>query len=83
MKISQREARRLKKRVVELEAEELYRRQRWSSDWSSNWVFFDHLMVREAEFLQVKLARKLSHAVIVQHDADTPNRLNLYAEKLP
>jgi hypothetical protein len=65
MKISQREARRLRKLVNELESTELGRRRSWSQDWGPGWVQIESTTLTAVEFAAVKTARKLGHAVIV------------------
>jgi hypothetical protein len=75
-KISQREARELKKRVEQLESEENRRRARWATTYPGG----VHLMKFRAppEFtVQITTARKLGHAVVVLED-DHGN-LNFYA----
>lgn len=64
--ISQREARRLRKRVQELEAENAERLRRWSSEWPGGTSI---VSVKWDEFARVpvaiRTARALRHAVVV------------------
>lgn len=80
MKISQREARRLRKRVEQLERDERDRRSAYVSSWPGG-VNIDSFTIDEASFAKIDTARKLSHAVVVTTD----NRLQLrfYALPLP
>ena len=75
--ISQREARRLKKRVTELE--DVINRQR--RKWSADYVGGVHLgeLTRERDWLtgRIEGARMLSHAVVVTEESD--GKLNFYA----
>lgn len=64
--ISQREARRLRKRVEELELQEDRRRRAWSQEW------FGGVNIATAEFnaldripVAIRTARMLGHAVVV------------------
>ncbi len=65
--ISQREAKRLQKRVRELEAQEERRRCVWSSDWPGgvNIATLDPSGDLKA---RIEVARKLFHAVVVTQD---------------
>jgi len=80
MKISQREAHRLRRRVIELE--DIIRRQklRWSRDFAPGWVNIESLSVTPVEFGKIHVARTLGHAVIAIPDRD--NNVLLYADKL-
>ena len=64
MKISQREARRLRKRVSELERIDAGRKARWSSDYPGG-TNIDTLHVSETEWFIVRTAKALGHAVVV------------------
>ncbi len=71
MKISQREARRLKKRVEKLEEMERDRRKAWVSDWPGgqelcNCKFDPSGIVPNS----IRVARRLGHAVIALQDGD-------------
>lgn len=79
MKISQREARRLRKRVAELEEADRVRRSAWHSDWPGG-VHLTGFVAHSDIVAQVKTARKLGHAVVVTNTGDN---LQLYACKLP
>ncbi len=81
MKISQREARRLRKRVEELEQQEKYRRNRWASDWHGLWVNILSVNLDAAAYATIKTARILQHAVICLPDGNGTT-VRLYAEKL-
>lgn len=62
-KISQREARRLKKRVAMLEAAEKARRSRWAADWPGGQHVMSRIDTTDANV--INLCRKLGHAVVV------------------
>jgi hypothetical protein len=81
-KISQREARRLRKRVEELERADNSRRNRWSADWpggtnicTAKWESNDRVPVT------INTARALRHAVIVTAKED--GTVMFYALPLP
>lgn len=78
MKISQREARRLKKRVEVLEKMDSDRRKAWSSDYPGG-VFLVGISTQPAVHAMAKTARKLGHAVVVTTNGDT--ELQFYALK--
>lgn len=82
MKISQREARRLKKRVDELERNQEHMRNRWRSDWVPGWINIDSFVLSDIQFARVSTARALKHAVVMV-PADNGNEVRLYAERLP
>lgn len=67
MKISQREAMRLKKRVSDLEANLKHQRNSWSSDWPGG-VNIATLTIPETSYEVIRTARKLGHAVVVVND---------------
>lgn len=79
-KISQREARQLKKRVAELE--DILRRQRlqWAREWPGG-THLDTMTVKSEEFYVVKTARLLGHAVVVV-PSEYP-KLQVYGCALP
>jgi hypothetical protein len=81
MKISQREARRLRKRVEQLEAEQIRLRSRWASDWGPGWVNIESLTLTPESFAKVRTARLLDHAVVILPSART-NEVLLYADRL-
>ena len=81
MKISQREARRLQKRVAALEYTLNKQRQSYASDWGADWVHLESLTLSDASFAKVNTARRLSHAVIVLPQGNSS--INLYASRLP
>lgn len=78
MRISQREARRLRKRVEELELADSKRRNAWISDWPGG-VYLTGVAIHSDVLAQVKTARKLGHAVVVVNAGDA---LQFYACKL-
>ena len=78
MKISQREARRLRKRVEELEQLEDSRLKAWKSEYPGG-VFLTGISVQPAVHAMAKTARKLGHAVVVTTNGDT--ELHFYALK--
>ena len=63
--ISQREARRMKKRLAELEARDSARARHWSSEYPGG-VNIDTLTVHGVEYVAIKTAWMLGHAVIVK-----------------
>lgn len=64
MKISQREARQLKRRVNELETELNRQRHNWTEEWPGG-VRIDTVDVNESEYHIADTARNLGHAVVV------------------
>lgn len=63
MRISQREARRLRKRVAELEQQERARRNAWSGDWFCG-VNIATVTPDPVTLSALKTARLLKHAVV-------------------
>ena len=84
-KISQREARSLRKRVAELESERKEMRGRWASEWSPKWTTIGSLTLTTEAFATVKTARLLNHAVIIVPSNSTANdtTVRMYAERMP
>ena len=78
MVISQREARRLRKRVAELENREAIRNRRWGSEYPGG-IHLDTVEVRPVEYVVVTTARKLGHACVVV--PDKVNYLRIYGMK--
>jgi hypothetical protein len=76
MKISQREARRLRKRVQELEDWERQRMNPWHTGWPRG-VDVGSVTVDSATYAALHTARKLRHAVVVV--TDELNTLKFYA----
>lgn len=76
MKISQREARRLRKRVQELEEQDIKRGNAWVREFPGG-VNIDTLTVSETEWHIVHTARLLSHACVLV-DGDN-SKLRVYA----
>jgi hypothetical protein len=76
VKISQREARRLKKRVEELEEMDNKRRQAWKSEYPGG-VFLEGIAVQPWTYATVKTARKLGHAVVITTNGE--NTIQFYA----
>lgn len=76
MKISQREARRMKKRLVELEQMEDRRRQSWRSDYPGG-VNLVNIVAQSDVHAMIRTARKLGHAVVVTHNGTS--ELQFYA----
>lgn len=76
MKISQREARRLRKRVEELETLEERRRQAWKSEYPGG-VFLEGIVVQPWTYAAMKTARKLGHAVVITTNGE--NTIQFYA----
>ncbi len=80
-RISQREARRLRRELTELRQQIDHERNTWRSDWPNA----THLRAFEAPPLvyeAVRVARELGHAVIVIPYRDEPG-LRLWAVRLP
>jgi hypothetical protein len=73
--ISQREARRLKKRIAELEQIEMNRRNSWSADYPGGTHFWT-LTVADDSKAAIGTARKLGHAIVATLDGA---QLRLYA----
>lgn len=68
--ISQREARRLRKRVTELERRELDRRRVWGQEWFGG-VNIATIKYEDADHkipVSIRTARRLGHAVVVVGD---------------
>lgn len=72
MRISQREARRLRKQVAELQAMEEKRRRSWNSDYPGG-INLVNISVADKPWLiaTIKTARKLGHAVVVTSNGDS------------
>lgn len=65
MRISQREARRLRKRVAELEGLEYRRRRAWASEWPHGTEIAAVKLVEYASVpVSIRVARRLNHAVV-------------------
>lgn len=79
-KISQLEARRLKKRVAELELTLNIMNNRWAAEWPSG-CHIDTIDVSSEEWSIVSTARKLKHACVVV-PGDKP-QLKIYGCPLP
>jgi len=80
MRISQREARRLRKRVHELESNEQKRNNRWSSEYVGGVYLWD-VTVPLNVFAAVKVARALGHAVVVVNNDATHDSVKLFGCK--
>jgi hypothetical protein len=65
VKISQREARRLKKRVRELEDQQARRARQWSSEYPGG-VHIDTIRITNAEACIIETAQKLGNAIVVK-----------------
>lgn len=79
-KISQREARRLKKRVDELEGVLDKMNNSWVGEWPRG-CHLDTITVKSEEFHIVRTARKLGHAVVLV-PSEYP-KLHVYGCPLP
>jgi hypothetical protein len=67
--ISQREARRLKRRVYELEREEDQRRNAWTQEWPHGVHIGETKFTADSGLIgAIRTARKLKHAVVVSCD---------------
>lgn len=73
MKISQREARRLRARVIELERMEAERRNSWHVSYPGG-VNIVSINVTSDVMAAIKTARKLAHAVVATHEGDATIR---------
>lgn len=81
MKFSQREARRLQKRVDELEKQLNDQRYAWAREWPGGTHLGTIDCTSKIYDTQVLVARKLGHAVVLTyHQAD---KLEMYALPLP
>jgi hypothetical protein len=81
MKISQRQARADRKRVVELESILRNQKNRWKTDWTPGWLNIETLSVPEITLAKISTARVLGHAVIAVPDS-RDNIIRFYAEPL-
>lgn len=70
MKISQREARRLRKRVAELENERDYQRRFWGAEFIGGTHLATVTNIDSKTFGGIEAARKLKHAVVVNAHSD-------------
>jgi len=70
MKISQREARRLRKRVEEFESQQDGQRRAWSADWPGGVEIARHTFDSSSAPVPtaVRVARRLGHAVVAVGD---------------
>jgi hypothetical protein len=80
VKISQREARRLRRRVEQLERNEESRNNRWSGDYVGG-VHLWNATVPETVFAAIKVARALGHAVVAVNDDTTHDRVKFFGCK--
>lgn len=78
MKISQREARRLKKRVQELEALHAQQRMRWGSEYPGGIKLGKVKLSRDWFMGRIEATRLLGHAIII---TESENELHFYAVK--
>lgn len=76
-KISQREARRLKRRVREFENMERHRRNVWCADYPGGHHVLSRIDTSDAKIIE--LCRKLGHAVVVTTNGS--NEIRYYALK--
>jgi hypothetical protein len=79
-RISQREARSLKKRVTELEAQLSKQHNQWTHEWPGS-AHIDTMTVKSEEWHIATTARKLGHAVVIV-PAEHP-KLKVYGCPLP
>ena len=71
MKISQREARRLRRRVAELEKQERERRWAWAKEWPTGTDIGRVKLSADSKLLgSILTARKLNHAVVAAADSE-------------
>lgn len=76
-RISQREARALRRQVMELRALLERQRHHWLQDWPGG-VHLRTLALDPPEYEAVRVARALGHAVVLTK-ADGPNQVRMYA----
>jgi len=81
MKFSQREARRLWKRVAELEKAEQARLRRWATDWPGGTEIARCEFSNSDAAVAIRTARRLKHAVVALADDD--DTLRFVALSLP
>jgi hypothetical protein len=77
--ISQREARRLKKRVVELEEQKRHLYRNWGSEYPDGQIL-DTIEVSEVEWFICRTATKLGHPLVVRPDS-SERKLLIYGMK--
>jgi hypothetical protein len=80
MKISQREAHRLRKDNARLRDVLRDQGRAWSSDWGNGWVHIATIRLDDSTQSAVNTARRLGHAVIVLPDQN--GTIRLYADRL-
>ena len=80
MKISQREARELRRKVAALEGREAARFSRWSSDYPGG-THFATVTLDDVTAARLRTARTLGHAVVAIPQSD--NRLYYFALPAP
>jgi hypothetical protein len=78
MKFSQREARRLRNRVIYLENTLARQSKLWVKDWPGGVHFWTMNMVPSDSMAAIRTARALGHAVVVVPEHDN-NTLRFYA----
>ena len=78
MKISQREAQRLRRRVQHLEDQERQRNNAWIGDYPGG-VDLGSIQLADAMYYSIYTARKLGHSVVVT--SIEPNRVRVFAVK--
>ncbi len=81
MKISQREARRLKKQVIVLLANERRRFNAYATDWALGWVNIDSFILSDSQYARVVTARRLGCAVIMV-PSGRGTEVRLYADRI-
>ena len=81
MKISQRQARADRKRLIELERILRDQKNRWKMDWMPGWLNIETLSVAKITHAKLATARVLGHAVIAVPDS-RDNIIRFYAEPL-
>lgn len=78
-KISQREAHRLRKLVIELERNNRERINRWSNEWPGGGVNIDRIALTSEQYARINVAMKLDHCIVGK--LDTNGNLLIYAVK--
>jgi hypothetical protein len=79
-KISQREAKSLRVRVLELERILEKQKDRWASDWSEGWINIATVRLEPVDHAKIKTARLLHHAVVALPEGT--DIIRFYAESL-
>ena len=79
MKISQREANRLRKRVEELERERRRLMNAWAGDWAPWWTHVGDISLSGIESAKIVTARRLGHSLVCVPKSD--GNMAVYADR--